>query len=61
MQDVNELIEMFPEEKGGEVLRSAEIRPKRENFGAGIYKLVIYFDGNTYSSGKPFLQGNKSQ
>ena len=34
MQDINEVINMFPEEKWGEVLRSAESIPKRENLGA---------------------------
>ena len=29
MQDINEVIEMFLEEKDVEVLRKAEIRPKR--------------------------------
>ena len=38
---------MFPEEKDGEVLRSAESRPKRENVCAGIDRLVMSFDGKT--------------
>ena len=36
MQDINEVIYMFPEEKDGEeVLRSAESRPRRDNSSAG--------------------------
>ena len=46
MRDINEVIEMFPEDKYNEVLRGAEIRPKRENDGAGIYQLVMSFNGN---------------
>ena len=42
---------MFPEEKDGEVLRSAESRPKRDIVGAVIYQLVISFYGKTYKSG----------
>ena len=38
---------MFPEDKDGEVLRSAESIPKRENSGTGIYQLVMSFDGKT--------------
>ena len=51
MQEINEVIKMLPEEKYGEVLRGAEIRPKMDNAVAGIYRLVISFDGNTYKSG----------
>ena len=40
MQDINEVIEMFPVEKGDEVLRSAESRLKKENAGAGTDLLV---------------------
>ena len=36
IQDINQVIEMFPEDKDNEVLRSAESRPKKENSGAGI-------------------------
>ena len=42
---------MFPEEKDNEVLRSMESRPKRDNIGAGIERLLIYFDGKTYKLG----------
>ena len=42
---------MFPEEKDGEVLRSAEIRPESENSKAGMYQLVMSFYGNTHKSG----------
>ena len=41
MQYINEFIEIFPEEKYGEVLRSAESRPKRENTSTGIDQLVM--------------------
>ena len=47
MQEIDEVIKMFPEEKGGEDLSSAEIRPKRENAGAGIDRLLMYFYGKT--------------
>ena len=36
MQDTSDVIDLFPEKKDSEVLRSAESRPKRENTGAGI-------------------------
>ena len=36
MKDINEVIEMFPEEKYDEVLRIVEIIPTRDNDGAGI-------------------------
>ena len=55
MQDINEVIYMFPKEKDGEVLRGAESRPKMENAGTGIYQLVIYFDSRAYKSGKRFF------
>ena len=47
VQNTNEVIYMFPEEKYDEVLRSAESGTRRENAGAGIDQLVISFDGNT--------------
>ena len=34
MQDINEVIDMFPEEKDGEVLRIYESIPKRGNGGS---------------------------
>ena len=37
MQDINEAIEIFPEEKDDEVLISAENVPKRDNAAVGIY------------------------
>ena len=43
MKDVNELIDMLPEDKEDEVLKSAESRPKGENSGAVIYQLVMSF------------------
>ena len=51
VHNINELIYIFPEEKYVEVLRSAESRPKRDNNGAVIERLVMSFDGNTYKSG----------
>ena len=51
IQDINEVIDMFPEDKDDEFLSSAESRPKREIYGAGIDQLLMSFDGNTYSSG----------
>ena len=44
------MVEMFPEEASNEVLRSAENRPKRKNYGKGIDLLVILFDGKTHKS-----------
>ena len=41
---------MLPEEKDDEILRSNESRPKRENTGAGIDRLVMSFDRKTYKS-----------
>ena len=52
VQGIHEVILMFPEEKYYEVLSIVEIRPKRENSGAGIDRLVIFFYGKTYKSGK---------
>ena len=37
MQDINEAIEIFPENKDDEVLISAENVPKRDNAAVGIY------------------------
>ena len=51
MQNINEVVYMFPEEKDSEFLRSAESRPKREYSGAGIDRFVISFDWKTYKSG----------
>ena len=51
MQDTNEVIEIPPEEKDDEVLRSAESIPKREKAGAGIDRLLMSFDGRTYNLG----------
>ena len=61
VQEINEVTYMLSEEKFSEVLRSAESRPKRENAGAGIYRLVISFDGNTYKSGGGGYEVNNSQ
>ena len=51
MHDIKYVIDMFLEEKNGEVLRSSESRQKKENAGAGIDRLVMYFDGKTNKSG----------
>ena len=51
MQDILEVIEMFPKEKYYEVLRSAKSIPKRENTGTGIDQFVMYFDGKIYKLG----------
>ena len=45
IQDINEVINMFPEEASAEVLRRAENRTKLENSGVGIDILVMSFDG----------------
>ena len=43
IQDINDVIGMIPEYKDDEVLSSAKSRPKRENSGAVIDRLVIFF------------------
>ena len=48
------MIEIFPEEASDEFLRSAENRPNIENSGAGIDRLLMPFDDNTYTSGNKF-------
>ena len=55
MQYINEVIDVLPEEKDYKVFRSAESIPKRENAGAGIDRLVMYFDGKTYKLGRNFV------
>ena len=47
IQGINEVINISLEEKYGEVFKSAESRPKRENASAGIDRLVMSFDGKT--------------
>ena len=47
IQDTNEVIKMFREEKDGEFLMSVESRTKTENAGAVIDQLLMYFDGMT--------------
>ena len=66
MNEVDDIIEMFPEGANGEslrstpeeandeYLRSAESSPKRQNSKTGIYILVMSFDQNTYKSGKKY-------
>ena len=61
MQDINEVIEIFPENKYGEVLRRAEGGLKMENVVAVIYLLVMSFDGNTYKSVKKFMREQESK
>ena len=63
MHEVDDIIEIFPEgandeglrstteESNYEYLRSAKSRPKRQNSGTGIYRLVMSFDGNNYKPG----------
>ena len=51
---INDVIKMIPEVSNDEVLRSAEKIPQRENDGAGIRHLIIFFDGKTYKSEKNF-------
>ena len=41
MQDLYHVIEMFPEEASDEFLRTAKYRPKRQNAGTGIERLVM--------------------
>ena len=50
VQNINEVIRMLLEEASNGVLRSAENRPKRKNYGKGIDLLVILFDGKTHKS-----------
>ena len=52
MQDVNEFIDILPENKDDEVLSSAESRPKGEIYGAGIDQFLMSFYGNPYNLGK---------
>ena len=52
MQDLDEVVEMFPEEANDKKFRSAKNRPKRQNSGIGIDRLVVSFDGKTYKLGK---------
>ena len=51
MQDINEGIEIFPEEKDNEILRRAKSIPKREYFGIGIDQLVMFLLGRHTSRG----------
>ena len=47
---VNEVIKVFPEEPSNDFFRSAGNRPKIENSGAGIDRVVMLFDEKTYKS-----------
>ena len=51
MQDINEVIEIFSEEKDDEILRSAKNIPKREYFRIGIDRLVMFLMGRHTSRG----------
>ena len=53
---VNEVIKVFPEEPSNDFFRSAGNRPKIENSGAGMDRLVMSFGGNTYKSGGGYEQ-----
>ena len=57
MQDINEVIEIFPEEKDDEILRSAKNRPKKKYFGIGIDRLVMFLMGRHTSRGNVFHKG----
>ena len=71
MQEVDNIINMYPEEANceglriypeeanDEDLRSAESRPKRQNAGTGIDRLVMSFDGNNYKSGTQFFMSKQ--
>ena len=59
MQDLDDLIEIFPEEANDEYFRSAENRPKRQNYGTRIDQLIMSFDGNTYNSGNKIFMGEQ--
>ena len=60
MQEVDDIIDMLPEESNDEGLgiapeevndedsRISKIRLKRHNSGTGIYRSAMSFDGNTY-------------
>ena len=50
MQDINKVVDIFPEEKYDEVLKSAEGKPKMDNASTEINRLVMYFYDNTYKS-----------
>ena len=64
MQELDDIIEVLPEEENDEGLRSApqeendeylrssESMPKRQNSRTGIDRVVMYFDEKTYKSGK---------
>ena len=67
MQELDNIIDIFPEKTNNEGLRSApeeanddsfmrsKSRPKRQNSGTGIDRLVMSFNGKTYKSGKQFF------
>ena len=61
VQDINEVIDMLPEDKYNEFLKSAEITSKRENAGTGIDPLEIYFDDKTYNLVTHLFLGYNSQ
>ena len=51
MQDIDEVVEVFPEEEKCEYMRSAENIQKRQNSGSFIDRLVMEFYEKTYKSG----------
>ena len=61
MKDTNEVINISSEEKGGEVFSSAKIRPKRDDAGAGINRLVISFAANKYKPGMFLMKKKESK
>ena len=74
MQEVDDIIEMFPgeendegsrrspEEANDKDLRIAKSRPMRQNAGTVVDLLVMSFGGNTYNSGKQlFMRARDSK
>ena len=47
MQEIDDVIKIFPEKANYEVLRSAKSIPKRQNSGKGIDQLLMSFDLKT--------------
>ena len=71
MQEVDYIIEIFPEEANDEgltsspeesnyeYLRSAKIRSKIQNYGTGIDRLGLSFYEETYKSGRNIHKGSR--
>ena len=49
------MIEIFPEVSSTDVLGRSEEKPKIDNAGSGIDRLVMLFDGKVYKPGNQFL------